>query len=255
MLSSYCAFTNDNNVKIMLPTHEFSNTFAGRDECEFLFRRINTYLINSGVIKNNIIDLGAWIGDNSIPWAKNISGIVYAIDPSDRNCNFIREVCALNEIKNVNVIQTAISDKVEILHTDDWLDHCSFVYGSPGTHSHFHINATTLDTLYSENMIDNIGYIHLDVEGMERRVLEGASNIIKNFKPIITFEQHLEIDDYKATSEFVRNNGYEVYLINEVMPHCRHDCRNFIAFPTEIITSALIDEIQASVGRILQLQI
>lgn len=238
----------------MLPNHEFSNTFAERDHCEFLFRRINTYLINAGIIKNNIIDLGAWMGDNSIPWAKNISGIVYAIDPSDRNCNFIHEVCSLNEIKNVNVIQTAISDKVEILHTNQYIEHCSFVYESTGESSYFHIQATTLDTLYSENRIDTIGYIHLDVEGMERRVLEGASAIIEKFKPIITFEQHLEIDDYKATSDFVRNRGYMIYLINEVMPHCRPDCRNFIAFPTEIITSTLIEDIQTSVGPFLQLQ-
>ena len=45
---------------------------------------------NNVIDKNkNIIDLGAWIGDNSIPWAKNIDGIVYAIDPSKENCKYI----------------------------------------------------------------------------------------------------------------------------------------------------------------------
>jgi hypothetical protein len=53
--------------------------FKKRDNHEVMFRRINTYLIKNKIIKNNIIDLGAWIGDNSIPWAKNIDGTVYAI--------------------------------------------------------------------------------------------------------------------------------------------------------------------------------
>ena len=187
-------------------------------------------------------------------FAREIS--VWPKRPSCRHSDSNRcaEVCSLNEIKNIQVIQTAISDKVEVLHTNHWIEHCSFVYDSTGEASYFHVNATSLDTLYSENTIDNIGYIHLDVEGMERRVLEGASNIIEKFKPIITFEQHLEIDDYKGTSEFVRNKGYVIYLIDEIMPGCRHDCRNFIAFPMETITSTLIDDIQTSVGPILQLQ-
>ena len=90
-----------------------------RDNHEVLFRRINTFLIQNDIIKNNIIDLGAWIGDNSIPWAKNIDGIVYAIDPSTDNCDFINKICELNQIKNVKTIQHGISNCCELLTTND----------------------------------------------------------------------------------------------------------------------------------------
>lgn len=60
-------FTNDDHVRILLLNHCFSETFKKRDNHEVLFRRINTFLIKNKIIKNNIIDLGAWIGDNSIP--------------------------------------------------------------------------------------------------------------------------------------------------------------------------------------------
>ena len=98
-------FTNDDYAAILLINHPFSKTFKGRDNHEILFRRINTFLIKNNLIKNNIIDLGAWIGDNTIPWAKNIDGFVYAIDPSPDNCDFINKTCNLNNIINVKTIQ------------------------------------------------------------------------------------------------------------------------------------------------------
>ena len=63
-----CIFTNDNNVSISLIDDPYSEEFPRRDNHEVLFRRINTLLIKNGIIKNNIVDSGAWIGDNSIPW-------------------------------------------------------------------------------------------------------------------------------------------------------------------------------------------
>jgi hypothetical protein len=78
-------FTNDNNVSVLLTDHPSSAIFKTRDGNEVFFRKITTFLINNGTIKDNIIDLGAWIGDNSIPWAMNIDATVYAIDPSSDN--------------------------------------------------------------------------------------------------------------------------------------------------------------------------
>jgi FkbM family methyltransferase len=242
-------FTNDDNVVISLIDHPESNTFKMRVNSEVLFRRINTFLIKNKIIKNNIIDLGAWIGDNSIPWAKNISGIVYAIDPSPKNCDFINETCKLNEITNVKILQYAITNKAELLTTDDDLGHCSFVYRNPMLNGRNKVEGVSLDYLYASNMIDNIGYIHLDVEGMEYKVVEGSENIINTFRPIITFEQHLEIDNYDMIVSLFKKHNYIVFLINEILPNCRHDCRNSIAFPAEIYNDNLIHDIHNNIGR------
>jgi FkbM family methyltransferase len=228
----YTIFSNDDNVKInVIADHPFTTTFVNRNHHEVIFRQINTYLIKNKLIKNNIIDLGAWIGDNSIPWAKNIDGNVYAIDPSPENCSFIEKTAELNRLNNIKVIQTAISDKNEILTTNENLQHCSFVYGNPGIDGIYKVESVTLDFLYERGEIDNIGYIHLDVEGMENRIILGASTIINKFQPIITFEQHLEIDDYKLLSSYLTDMNYQVFMIDETLPGCRSDCRNFIAFP------------------------
>jgi len=245
----YCTFTNDEGVTILLTDHKLSYIFKNRDNHEVIFRKINTYLIKNKIIKNNIIDLGAWIGDNSIPWAKNIDGIVYSIDPSPENCDFINKTCELNQIKNVKTIQYAISDVNEILTTNEDLYHCSFVYGNPLSSGINKVDAVSLDYLYETNHIDNIGYIHLDVEGMEYRVIKGSSNLIDSCRPIISFEQHLEIDDYDIISSHLKSKDYRIFLIDEILPGCRHDCRNSFAFPNEIFNKTLIENIQNYIGQ------
>lgn len=253
---SFCIFTNDLDVKInLVENHPFSYQFKNRDGHEVIFRKISSFLINNNIIKNNIIDLGAWIGDNSIPWAKNINSIVYAIDPSPDNCMFIQKMCDSNNITNIKIIQKAISDKNEKLSTDSDLHHCSFVYGNPQLNGINKVDAVSLDYLYDLKEIDNIGYIHLDVEGMEYRVLVGADKIIGNFRPIIAFEQHLYSDKYQHLSEYISKKKYRVYMIEEVLPGCAPDCRNFISFPEEIITDTFIENLHNHLNlKCLQLQ-
>ena len=75
-------------------------------------------LVKNNIINKdkNFIDLGAWIGDNSLPWAKllkklNGNGIIYAIDPSEYNCNFIEKTANLNQLStNIKTIQKAKSN-------------------------------------------------------------------------------------------------------------------------------------------------
>jgi FkbM family methyltransferase len=252
---SSCIFTNDDNVSILLLNHCFTDDFKKRNNNEILFRRINTFLIKNNIIKNNIIDLGAWIGDNSIPWAKNINGIVYAIDPSADNCNFIKKMCELNEIKNINILQNAISNTNEMLSTNDDINHCSFVYRYCGLNGINKIISVSLDYLYENKLIENIGYIHLDVEGMEHKVLQGSSMLIDTDRPIISFETHLEIDDCAGILLYLTNKQYKVFLIDEILPMCRHDCRNSFAFPNEIYNEDLIKNINNFIGiNILQEQ-
>ena len=276
-----CIFTNDNNTTIKLIDHPFSQAFASRNGDEVLFRRMHTYLMNSRIIKNNIIDLGAWIGDNTIPWAKRSDGeakrsdceskrsdgeakqiceakqfceskrsdgevTIYAIDPSLENCHFINEMCKYNDIDNVKIFQTAVSNKMETLSTNDDMYHCTF---EPGVQGRNKVNAITLDHLFANGEIENIGYIHLDVEGMEYKVILGANQIIDTCRPVITFEQHLEIDNYDLILSHLLDKKYVVFLIDEIMPSCRPDCRNSIAFPEEIFDPSIVDRIHQYIGK------
>tara|TARA_R100000353_G_scaffold100040_1_gene72679 strand:+ start:467 stop:1225 length:759 start_codon:yes stop_codon:yes gene_type:complete len=247
-----CIFTNDNNVEVKLVKHRSSRVFATRDNHEIMFRRINTFLINKKKIQKNIIDLGGWIGDNSIPWAMNLpESIIYCIDPSGNNIRFIKDMCALNRITNVKTIQVAVSDKIETLTTNGNINHCSFVYNNPHNNGKHKEYAVTLDSLHDDKDIENIGMIHLDVEGMEYKVMKGGELLIDKYLPIISYEQHLEIDDTEIIKKFLKNKKYIIYMINEILPGCRKDCRNMIAFPEHIHTEELIKEINEEFLNIL----
>jgi FkbM family methyltransferase len=239
-----CTFTNDNNVKVTLPIHAYSNLLMRRVNAEKLFRQINVYLINNGIIDKtkNVIDLGTYIGDNSIPWSRIFEGTIYAIDPSSENGSFIKEVKDINNLDNLVFIEKAISDKVSLVSTNDDLHHCMFNEGNSGSNV---METTSLDELFKSNTITNIGYIHLDVEGMENLVVKGAENIIDVYKPVISFEQHIDSDDYIGLSNHLKSKGYVIYLINEVFEGCRVDCRNLLAIPKENFYDNLIGEIQA----------
>jgi len=205
--------------------------FKTRDNHEVYFRKIHSYLIKNKIINGNIIDLGAWIGDNSIPWAKQLNTIIYAIDPSKENINYINSMAIYNNIKNIKTINKAISDKNQIISTLDDINHCSFNDKGLGK---IKINAFALDYLLQQNEINNISLIHLDVEGFELKVILGSLNLIKIFSPIISFEQHILTDNYLELSNLLYEMNYNIYLINEVLPGCKTDCRNLMAFPKNL---------------------
>ncbi len=246
-------FTNDDNVIIKVFDHKFTYppgpSFVNRNSHEVCFRRINTYLIKNNIIKNNIIDLGAWIGDNSIPWAKNIDGIVYSIDPSINNIKFINDMCIHNDINNIITINKVISDKNELVFTNGDINHTSF----NNKNGNIKLEAVSLDYLYNKNIINNIGYIHLDVEGFEYKIINGSIKIINDFNPIISYEQHIDEDDYYKLSKYLFELGYNIYIINEILKPGRYDCRNLLAIPKNINLD--INEINNYVGKEVLLSI
>jgi FkbM family methyltransferase len=216
-----------NNNKL----HRYYQMFEERDNCEVLFRLFIKYCYEHDLIdkSKNIIDLGAWIGDNTIPWAMRISGNVYAIDPSIENINYIKELCRLNNIHNVFPIQKCISNTVETVYANGDIKHTEFNVKSGS----IKMTTTTLDILNSDNIINNIGFIHLDVEGFEQKILNGTVNLINKHKPIIVWENHLTMDNYKSIVLFFNTLNYKSFLINERFPNCRPDCRNFLSFPND----------------------
>ena len=86
---------------------------------------------------------------------------------------------------------------------------------------------------------------------MEFKVILGSDVIINKFRPIITFEQHLEFDNYQELSKYMINKDYKVFMINEILPGCRLDCRNFIAFPNEVYSENLIKDMHNYINNVI----
>ena len=252
-------FIFDANIKINVKNNEKNiknNAMLKRiaTNNERIFRNIHIYLLKNKIIKGNIIDIGSYIGDNTYPWAKLTNDIIYSIDPSIKNCEYIKEVCELNGIDNVVVLNKLISNTNEVLNCpSNAVEHCSFVWknGEVGNlkkpEYDLKIKTDTFDNLYDNGIINNIGYIHLDVEGMENKILNGSKKVIDVFKPIITFEGHIqaEQEEVKKNIKFLKERNYTIFMINDIITtgQCWGDCRNFIAFPENIDAIELTEKI------------
>jgi len=150
-----------------------------------------------------IIDCGAHIGDGSIPIAHALIKkgrpdlIVYAIDPSMYKCKIIEYFASINNLTNIKVINCGLSNE-NTEYTDIWIgDHNSGATKWKSLEQNKGVVNTesqkfdTLDHLVQSGVIkNNLGVIHLDVEGMEEKALEGGENTINKFKPYLSLENH-----------------------------------------------------------------
>jgi FkbM family methyltransferase len=150
-----------------------------------------------------IIDCGAHIGDGAIPIAHTLIKkgrpdlIVYAIDPSTYKCKIIEYFASINNLTNIKVICCGLSNEnteytyVESVSENTGGTNWKSLEKNEGIVNTESQKFYTLDYLVQQGRIkNNIGVIHLDVEGMEDKALEGGKNTIDKFKPYLSLENH-----------------------------------------------------------------
>jgi FkbM family methyltransferase len=198
---------------------------------ESLLRKIVKELFTTKTIhsNSNIIDIGAHNGGHAIPWTRLTSGYVYAIDPSSLFCNNIIKVSMQNNIRNICVLRAAGDSHHRTLKFkgDGWSMHNinETRYKASNT-----VNAVPLDSLN----INNIGLLHIDVEGFENNVLSGSKIMIKRDQPIIISE---ELKNNLTNRTFLK--GYKRYEIPE---ECGSKyCRNNLWIPAHLLVPQSVE--------------
>ena len=173
------------------------------------------------------IDVGAHLGRHTIPIANKIApnGRLFAVEPlpicQHALLNSIRSN-PLNLIDIVTVYQYALSDYES---ESDF----SVIIDDPGYSGlkerkldnksrieKIKVTVKKLDNLFSE--LEALKYIKIDAEGGEFNILKGGINIIKKFRPVVTFEFGASsYSAYDVIPEHVYNFwnelNYEIYDI------------------------------------------
>ena len=242
----YVTFPFERNYKIKLIERNLFQLFLKKDKfkdknfkykkrpsSEVLLRKIinELYLQNFISEKKAIIDIGSWIADNTLIWAKFLdeNAFVLAVDPSKENISYGKKLAEINEIYNIRWEKAVCSSEKNLkLSFDGNLNHARFKTHEKG--KNFLISTTLDDIVEKYNNID-VGFIHIDVEGFELDVLKGSKNLISRNKPVITFEQHISKEDVNEVIEYIKKYDYKIFMINEILPGCSLDCRNFLALP------------------------
>jgi len=159
-----------------------------------------------------IVDVGAHIGRYTILGGKiNSDAEIFSIEADKNNFDILNKNISLNDIKNVNSINIALSSKK---------NREKFYNYGLGIHNPTDIKekrkdfkmveTDTLDNLFNKKEID---LIKIDVDGSEMNILKGGGNLFsqKKIKNII-----IEITDdvcYEEVSQFFKEYGYKLHKI------------------------------------------
>jgi len=161
-----------------------------------------------------VIDVGAHIGTLTLTMAKAVGprGKVMAFEPQLKLFRELFMNMALNESLNIDYFYSAVGNcigKAELSPSDPINEGHTKLEGGTGQF----VDVITIDSLKFER----VDLIKIDVEGMEKEVLQGAYETILKHRPVLL----VEINEKSAIEELIRL-GYFVFWLTR---------RDYIAFP------------------------
>jgi FkbM family methyltransferase len=135
-----------------------------------------------------VVDVGANLGYYSLLASRLVGpdGRVVALEPNSENCRLLVSSLRLHAIANVEVIPVAADAAT------GWAYFSTHVGSNGGliddrdllTHP-----GVVVPTFALDDIVDGpIGFLKMDVEGAEGRVVEGAARLIERDRPIVTTE-------------------------------------------------------------------
>lgn len=150
------------------------------------------------------------------------SGQVWAFEPSEREFMRLQQNLSLNQISNVRPLRVALADvngEIELTVAED--AHAgqntlgSFSYPIQSLRKE-KVSVRRLDDLFSEERINRLDMMKLDVEGAEAHLIAGAHKLLRKLRPVVLFEaSETALQNMGSSStqllELFRTFGYYVY--------------------------------------------
>jgi len=210
---------NDKGISeelLMFKTHEPLST------------KILSKSLKSGMI---CLDIGSNIGYYACLESLIVgnSGKIIAIEPSPINYKYLQKNASLQKIKNISTFNFACGDydgtiKFAISDRSNWSRVISedLLDAPPDSIiTEQEIPLVQVDTFLSEQKVEKIDFLRMDVEGYEYHILKGCVKTIEKFRPFFHIEVHLFLLGSEKTLELFtlfRKINYEVrYFIPREM--------------------------------------
>ncbi len=179
------------------------------------------------------VDVGANWGMHVYPFAASGYRCI-AFEPQTICCQFIRRVAALNKFPSVEVVPSGVGaaacaavpffeSAVEAFSSMNERHVASFNRPfEPRT-----IEVVTLDGYCAAHQVAPT-FLKIDTEGYEWQVLQGAAQMVREFKPGILVEVSTSADDQRAMWDMLAGLGYRCYAIDRSL-RARYPKRPFEA--------------------------
>ena len=161
-----------------------------------------------------LIEVGANIGSHTVGLAKRVgpTGKVYAFEPQRGCYALLQSQISLNQLHHVVAFNEGCGES----QAEMWLPPIDYsVQGNFGgvslgrsaTTGHEKVRVGRLDDLQLETPVH---LIKIDVEGMERDVIEGARSLIQASKPILYVEND-RVTESPALIALIQGLGYRLW--------------------------------------------
>jgi FkbM family methyltransferase len=160
-----------------------------------------------------VMDIGANIGTHTLALSRIVGneGFVFAFEPQAVIFQTLCANMAVNSIENVECFKCAVSDKdgtIRLPRLDNnqpnnfgGLEVEIFDVGDS-------VATISLDQYF--NTLKRLDFIKIDVEGMEKKVLQGARKFIDIFQPTLYVEND-KIDKSVDLIRYIKSMGYIPY--------------------------------------------
>ncbi|MCL2651231.1 MAG: FkbM family methyltransferase [Candidatus Azobacteroides sp.] len=170
-------------------------------------------LFNVTISKNDVvIDAGAWIGDFSA-YAASKGANTYAFEPVEETFHLLCKTAKINKGEIHPIKKGLGSEECEInifTNKDHSGSNSLIIKNEKSTEEK--ISITTLDRFIEENKLERVDFIKADIEGAERDMLKGATNILKTFAPKLAICTYHLPDDPEVLEKIIleANPNYKI---------------------------------------------
>lgn len=173
-----------------------------------------------------VYDIGAHVGFYTLLAAETVGpdGKVIAFEPLPNNIAYLKKHLILNEINNVIVFETAVSEQSG---TDTFEEMDSNSEGRLSPKGNLKVKVVALDELILSGEIPPPDYMKIDVEGAELSVLLGSKRMLLRHHPTIFLATH-GVEMHKQCCDFLVSTGYhlepiglrkDVYNTDEILAY------------------------------------
>jgi len=196
------------------------------------FENYNREIVIKNIVKKEnpiCFDVGAHIGESVLYFNKLFNNpLIYSFEPSPKsfkilkNNNYKNNICFNYAISNIT--GNTVFYENQISHTNSLVKINSLSVDSikkqKTINTKINIKAKKLDDFCSEEKINKIDLLKVDVQGAETLVFEGSQNILINTRVVIVeicfFDYYENKGGFFDIEKFLKPKGFSLFSISEI---------------------------------------
>ena len=174
---------------------------------------------------DTVLDIGAGCGEETLTFSRLVGpcGRVICIEAHPATFRQLQLTCNYNDLRNVKLLQLAVTDTEETVGIDDGAPSRSSLtasIGGTGSTVTHQVPSVTIDQLVSSLQLDRVGLLKMNIEGAEQLAIKGMTQSIRKVQHVVISCHDFVLQPrygggdpawfatYDRVTEFLRETGF-----------------------------------------------